>query len=97
MRWVWRARTMDESRNCQGKTTREVEQMPVVSCRARRQVAENLMLKIRPLRRRKLPPIERGGTTTSWIRAAPHGKGRVVIAFGVRARGLQKRGVAQGG
>jgi hypothetical protein len=85
---------MNESRNHQRKTAREVEQKPVVICGARRQVAENLTLKrrppIRPPRRRKLPPIERGGTTTSWIRATPHGKGGVVKAFGVRARGMQK-------
>jgi hypothetical protein len=78
----------------QRKTTREVGQMPVVICRARRQVAENLTLKrrppIRPPRRRKLFPIERKGTITSWIRATPHGKGRVVKAFGVRAGGMQK-------
>jgi hypothetical protein len=60
---------MDESRNHQGKATREVEQTPVVSRRARRQVAENLTLKmwppIRPYRRRNVPPIKRGGITTS--------------------------------
>jgi hypothetical protein len=92
--------TVDESRNHQGKAAREVEQTPVVSRRARRQVAENLTLKltppIKPPRRRKLPCIKRGGTTTSWIRATPHGKERVVKAFGVRARGMQKC-VAQGG
>jgi hypothetical protein len=94
MRWAWRAWTVDESRNRQRKTTRQVEQTPVVICRAERWVAENLTLKrrppIRPSRRRKLPPIEWGGGTTSWIRVTPHGKGRGVKAFGVKARGMQK-------
>ncbi len=85
---------MNESRNHQRKTTREVKKTPVVSCRARIWVAENPTLKmrfpIRPPRRRKVPPIERGGSTTSLIRATPHGKGRAVKAFRIRARGMQK-------
>jgi hypothetical protein len=85
---------MNESRNHQRKTARDVERTPVVSRRARIRVAENLTLKmrppIRPPRRRKVPPIERGGSTTSLIRATPHGKGRAIKAFRIRARGMQK-------
>jgi hypothetical protein len=95
MRWAWRAWTVDESRNHQRKTAREVEQMPVVSHIARRRVAENLTLKMRPPHKtpqeeESAPHRKGGGTTTSLIRGTPHGKGRFVKAFKIRARGMQK-------